>query len=125
MKELKKALSEELKKYHNNVYYELADRKTTFPYIVFKIDDSNRMDYKEIVFATISIYDRDNTKIDIIEDLEQLIKKKFHNLDLKTENSISVLTHISSNNFDFLQEGYRRRELRFQIFFYNSEIVEN
>jgi hypothetical protein len=124
MTELKAALYTEIKKHATNVYYNQAPSNVNYPYVVYTITSSNRLDYKEEVFVRMNVYDLKGANITGIENLAQKLQKELHQIDISTTNGIIQLRNTNRLDLDSIEEEHRRRELSFFVNWYDKSIIE-
>ena len=124
MIELKSGIYTKLKSITDNVYYQEASRDTQYPYIVFEISGATRNDLRESSILNINIYDKKGNNIEIIEKLEEDVKRELHYFDINTAVISASLRQTGSNNLDSIEDQYRRRQVEYQLYYYTKALYE-
>lgn len=113
--ELRKVVKSLLKKVNNSIFYEEANEKAQFPYIVYEFDTVNLNNYpRDDIFLTIDVWDR-NIDTVRVETLADDIEKVLNHINNPT---ISVLpTFYLENRMSIRDEDktIKRRQLKFII----------
>jgi len=124
MTELKESLYNKIKSYIDNTFYSEASRDVLNLYCVYKIENSTRIDYKEYCTLVINIYDKKINDISLIENATQELQKELNNYAAETTNTSYYIKQTNRLDLDYIEEEFRRRELRFLVHFYDKTIVE-
>ena len=124
MIELKSGIYTKLKSITDNVYYQEASRDTQYPYIVFEITGATRSDVRESSILNINIYDKKGNNIEIIEKLEEDIKRELHYFDINTSSIAASVRQTGSNNLDSIEDQHRRRQVEYQVYYYTKALYE-
>ena len=124
MTELKESLYNKIKTYIDNTFYNSAPRDVLDLYCIYKIENSIRFDYKEICTLVINIYDKKINDITILEDAAKELQKELNGYAEDTENTSYYLIQTNRLDLDYIEEEINRRELRFNVQYYDRSIIE-
>lgn len=123
MKSLLDFIYQTLSSIYYNTYFELAPEQIyvngawvplPYPYVVYRMDTSNKVAFREDFFLEVDIWDRtqDTTNLESITDQ---IKRQFNYLHY-TNNELGASFYlINRMMIDDPDPEIRRRQLRFQV----------
>lgn len=115
---LKKFIGELLETKCSNVYYEIADNTSNFPYLTFFIDDFSIGD-REDKQLEINIYGKDGK---VAENIADGICNMFKNYKYVDENML-IFTNVNArNSIELDDKTIKRRRLLIDLYFYDRSV---
>jgi len=108
----------------SNVYFNLADRDATFPYAVFNLLDAFQQEGNNTNFMLeIDIWHNRGNQITDLLALQKSIQQFLHKRTCRNSDLSLFFNLESTLNLDVTQEEQlRRRQLRFNVRYYNNDI---
>jgi hypothetical protein len=115
---LKKFIGELLETKCSNVYYEIADNTSNFPYLTFFIDVFSIGD-REDKQLEINIYGKD---VEVAENIADGICNIFKNYKYVDENML-IFTNVNArNSIELDDKTIKRRRLLIDLYFYDRSV---
>lgn len=115
---LKKFIGELLETKCSNVYYEIADNTSNFPYLTFFIDDFSIGD-REDKQLEINIYGKD---VEVAENIADGICNMFKSYKYVDE-SMLIFTNVNArNSIELDDKTIKRRRLLIDLYFYDRSV---
>lgn len=113
--ELRKVVKSLLEEVNNNVFYEEASSKSTFPYLVYEFETVNLNNYpRDDIFMTVDIWDKDKDTI-TVETLADDVEKALNFINNPTKNVLPTFYLESRMSLRDEDKQIRRRQLKFTI----------
>lgn len=112
--EIRKIITKVLKEQNINVYYEEADPKATFPYLVYELKNSPVYLNRDDFVLTIDIWDKYKTseRIEIIADNIEKLNNENKWSDGNTYSTFYLINRMSIRDED---KQIKRRQLIFEV----------
>lgn len=113
--ELRKLIVNLLKEVNKSVFYENANDKAKYPYIVYNLDNMNTVNYpRNDIILTIDVWDRSNSTI-TVESLTDKIEDVLNMLNKPSKNLFPTFYLEDRMSIDDEDPLIRRRQLKFKI----------
>lgn len=113
--ELRKLIVKLLKEVNKSVFYENANDKTEYPYIVYNLDNMNTVNYpRNDSILTIDVWDRNKDTV-TVETLADRIEDILNMLNKPSEKSFPTFYLEDRMSIDDEDPLIRRRQLKFKI----------
>lgn len=113
--ELRKVVKSLLNEVSNNVFYEEASSKATFPYLVYEFETVNLNNYpRDDIFMTVDVWDKAEDTI-IVETLADNIEKALNFTNNPTKYVLPTFYLESRMSLRDDDKQIRRRQLKFTI----------
>ncbi|EGS9998288.1 DUF3168 domain-containing protein [Clostridium perfringens] len=113
--ELRKLIVKLLKEVNKSVFYENANDKTEYPYIVYNLDNMNTVNYpRNDSILTIDVWDRNKDTV-TVETLADKIEDILNMLNKPSEKSFPTFYLEDRMSIDDEDPLIRRRQLKFKI----------
>lgn len=114
--DLRKLVTEELKKVCSNVYYERADEEKLYPHIVFSFHDTSMPQdmWRDDVIMNVDVWDKGYSAIRV-EDLCDEVEKALNGANKPQESILPTFFYVSKNTLEDEDKSIRHRVIKFQI----------
>lgn len=113
--ELRKLIVKLLKDVNKSVFYENANDKAKYPYIVYNLDNINTVNYpRNDIILTIDVWDRSNSTV-TVETLTDNIEDVLNMLNKPSKNLFPTFYLEDRMSIDDEDPLIRRRQLKFKI----------
>ncbi|MCX0363210.1 hypothetical protein LI063_03400 [Clostridium perfringens] len=113
--ELRKLIVKLLKDVNKSVFYENANDKAKYPYIVYNLDNINTVNYpRNDIILTINVWDRSNSTV-TVETLTDNIEDVLNMLNKPSKNLFPTFYLEDRMSIDDEDPLIRRRQLKFKI----------
>lgn len=113
--ELRKLIVKLLKDVNKSVFYENANDKAKYPYIVYNLDNMNTVNYpRNDIILTIDVWDRSNSTV-TVETLTDNIEDVLNMLNKPSKNLFPTFYLEDRMSIDDEDPLIRRRQLKFKI----------
>ncbi|NGT54732.1 hypothetical protein G6Y98_02575 [Clostridium perfringens] len=113
--ELRKLIVKLLKDVNKSVFYENANDKAKYPYIVYNLDNINTVNYpRNDIILTIDVWDRSNSTV-TVETLTDNIEDVLNMLNKPSKNLFPTFYLEDRMSIDDEDPLIRRRQLKFNI----------
>lgn len=113
--ELRKVIVKLLKEVDKSVFYENANDKANYPYIVYNLDNINTLNYpRNDIVLTIDVWDRNKDTV-MVETLTDEIEERLNMLNQPTDKLFSTFYLEARMSIDDEDPLIRRRQLKFKI----------
>ncbi len=113
--ELRKLIVKLLKEVNKSVFYENANDKAEYPYIVYNLDNMNTVNYpRNDSILTIDVWDRNKDTV-TVETLSDKIEDILNMLNKPSEKSFPTFYLEDRMSIDDEDPLIRRRQLKFKI----------
>ncbi|MCX0373038.1 hypothetical protein LI058_06120 [Clostridium perfringens] len=113
--ELRKLIVKLLKEVNKSVFYENANDKAKYPYIVYNLDNINTVNYpRNDIILTIDVWDRSNSTV-TVETLTDNIEDVLNMLNKPSKNLFPTFYLEDRMSIDDEDPLIRRRQLKFKI----------
>lgn len=113
--DLRKLVQSRLKTVCNNVFYEVADKESLYPHIVFSIDSIDLGDFaRNDLIIEMDIWDK-STSARAIEDLADDVEELFNNANVPQETILPTFFLIDRKTILDPDKTIRHRIVRVQV----------
>ena len=114
-------LNSVIKTVYANSFYEQALEKASFPYVTFNFEFADQEEgTKSDVEFVLNIWDNKGHNISDLLTISKNMKKKFHKYCYQDSNMSIDFNFTTGNNLPDPEKQIRRRELRFNVRYYNK-----
>ena len=116
-------LDVELKKVHSRTYFDRAERNAVFPYVVYAVPSSFQgEDATYNLIWRIDIFSNSGNNITDLEQVTASIINRFHKA-VYSDNTMMMRFELDSIlQIPDTEESIRRRQLSFNVKYYNKEV---
>ena len=120
MIELRSALQTKLETLHPRVFYETAPDNVSFPYVVFDLPNSFRLEDAEVFNLDVDVWDRGKDTTEL-ETLTTTIERALNGLFYNDAAQFLYIYRESRLRLDSENLALRRRQIRFSLKYYTKE----
>lgn len=114
------AINQKLKTIHSHVYFEKAPTKKQFPYIIFTIQGSNRVNrFIENFILSLNFWDN-KTDTEELDNIVDAVTKELNNLHIKSADWGAIFTKTSHQFIPDPDPNIRRREVLYRLKIYEG-----